>query len=161
MKNNDDKNKIVSICRALSKLGYCSRSEAEKYLVSGKIKVNNKTIFDPSFRVDTVKDIISVDDIKLKEKEKVYIALNKPKGLITTAKDEKDRSTVFSCFVGSKLPYIFPVGRLDMASEGLLLFTNDTIWSDAITSRKIEKIYHVEQKLYQKYYSCKTRNFFK
>jgi len=71
--------------------------------------------------------------------------LNKPRGLVTTARDERGRKTVYDCLEGAQVPFISPVGRLDQASEGLLLFTNDTVWSAGITddNRSIRKTYHV------------------
>jgi pseudouridine synthase len=72
--------------------------------------------------------------------------LNKPRGLVTTTSDEKGRDTVFSCFEGHALPHLSPVGRLDKASEGLLLFTNDNAWANAITdpATHVPKTYHVQ-----------------
>jgi 23S rRNA pseudouridine2605 synthase len=72
--------------------------------------------------------------------------LNKPRGLVTTASDEKARETVFSRLAGKGLPFVAPVGRLDKASEGLLLFTNDTAWAAKVTdpSSRIQKTYHVQ-----------------
>ncbi|MCX7796999.1 MAG: rRNA pseudouridine synthase [Melioribacter sp.] len=140
------KNIIVSLPRALSKLGYCSRKKAEFLIKEGKVKVNDKLVTDIQTRVKLHKDKISVDDKDIINAEKVYIALNKPRGLITTLSDEKNRDTVFKCFESDSLPYIFPVGRLDKASEGLLLFTNDTEWANKIISpeSKVEKVYHVQ-----------------
>lgn len=137
---------IVSLPRALSKLGYCSRKHAEILIRAGKVSVNGKPIKDVHKRVNLSKDNIYVDNKPIVPSQKVYLALNKPKGLVTTLSDEKNRDTVFRCFENSDLPYIFPVGRLDKASEGLLLFTNDTQWADKITNpdNKIEKVYHVQ-----------------
>jgi 23S rRNA pseudouridine2605 synthase len=72
--------------------------------------------------------------------------LNKPRGLVTTTKDEQGRDTVYSCFAGAKLPWLAPVGRLDKASEGLLLFSNDPVWAARITDRTMgpDKAYHVQ-----------------
>src|SRR5712671_4548211 len=72
--------------------------------------------------------------------------LNKPRGLVTTRNDEKGRKTVFACFLGHELPFVTPIGRLDQASEGLLLFTNDTAWAARITdpSGNLDKTYHVQ-----------------
>ncbi len=77
---------------------------------------------------------------------KLYVMLNKPRGLVTTVSDEQGRATVFECFGNAQLPLIAPVGRLDKASEGLLLFTNDTAWAAATTHPKsqLEKTYHVQ-----------------
>ncbi|MEJ5351617.1 MAG: pseudouridine synthase [Melioribacteraceae bacterium] len=137
---------IVSLPRALSKLGYCSRKQAEKLIIEGKVFVNGELIKDVHKRVNLNKDTISVEDKVIAETKKIYIALNKPRGLLTTMSDEKNRQTVFQCFASSELPYIFPVGRLDKASEGLLLFTNDTEWANYILNPEnhIEKKYHVQ-----------------
>jgi 23S rRNA pseudouridine2605 synthase len=77
---------------------------------------------------------------------KVYLMLNKPRGLVTTASDERGRPTVFSCLAEAGLPSLAPVGRLDKASEGLLLFTNDTTWAAHLTAPDsgLEKTYHVQ-----------------
>ncbi|HEX5339263.1 MAG TPA: pseudouridine synthase, partial [Gammaproteobacteria bacterium] len=75
----------------------------------------------------------------------VYLMLNKPRGVVTTARDERGRDTVYRCFDDAELPWIAPVGRLDRASEGLLLFSNDPEWSARVTGPAgIEKIYHVQ-----------------
>ncbi|MCX8056893.1 MAG: rRNA pseudouridine synthase [Ignavibacteria bacterium] len=143
MKNLD---KIVSLPRALSKLGICSRSQAEKLIFEGRVKVNSKICRNHKLRVNLYKDKIEVDGKLVEPKQFIYIALNKPRGLVTTTKDEKNRETVYKCFEGFDLPYIFPVGRLDKASEGLLLFTNDTEWANQILNPQahIEKTYHVK-----------------
>ena len=72
--------------------------------------------------------------------------LNKPRGLVTTASDEQGRETVFACLAGRGLPHVSPVGRLDKASEGLLLFTNDTAWAARISdpASRIHKTYHAQ-----------------
>lgn len=78
--------------------------------------------------------------------ERLYVAVNKPRGLVTTARDERGRDTVYRCLDGAGLPWLAPVGRLDKASEGLLLFTNDPAWAAAITDprRGPSKTYHVQ-----------------
>jgi 23S rRNA pseudouridine2605 synthase len=72
--------------------------------------------------------------------------LNKPRGLVTTARDEQGRDTVYACFAGADLPWLAPVGRLDKASEGLLLFSNDPVWAAQMTDPKTgpSKTYHVQ-----------------
>lgn len=138
--------KIVSLPRALSKLGYCSRKQAIELIENGKVKVNSIVCRNIKRRVNLFEDKIEVEGSLIKHQEFVYIALNKPRGLVTTTKDEKNRDTVYKCFEGFDLPYIFPVGRLDKASEGLLLFTNDTEWANKILEPEnhIEKTYHVK-----------------
>jgi 23S rRNA pseudouridine2605 synthase len=136
----------VSLCRALSKLGFCSRSEAEQLVLQGRVTVNGRPQKSPSFRVRMEHDRIAVDNRPVQAEERVYLMLSKPRGLTTTAKDEKGRETVFSCLADPSLPRVSAVGRLDKASEGLLLFTNDTRWAAAVTDPKsgLEKTYHVQ-----------------
>lgn len=138
--------KIVSLQRALSKLGYCSRTQALKLIEEGRVKVNSRICKDSKKRVNILKDKIEVDNQHVKPQNFVYIALNKPRGLVTTTHDEKSRDTVYKCFDGFDLPYISPIGRLDKASEGLLLFTNDTEWANQIIDPEnhISKTYHVK-----------------
>ena len=94
------------------------------------------------------RDEIAVDGNAIGPSNKVYLILNKPRGLVTTASDEKGRETIYSLLQnsGEALPWIAPVGRLDKASEGLLLLTNDSEWGAAIASpdTHLEKIYHVQ-----------------
>jgi 23S rRNA pseudouridine2605 synthase len=139
---NDSK---VTLDRALSKLGFCSRSRAAELILQGRVQVNLKVEKSPSLWIDLKNDQIQMDSKQIIAKEKVYLMLNKPRGLITTLNDEKGRATVFSCLNDSDLPWIFPVGRLDKASEGLLLLTNDTNWAEAILNpaSHLDKTYHV------------------
>lgn len=132
--------------RALSKLGYCSRSQAHYLIVFGRVQVNGAVCRLPEAPVDMNHDQIMVDGKPVQAAEKVYLLLNKPRGLITTSCDEKGRDTVFSCFKDWRGERVFPVGRLDKSSEGLLFFTNDTRWSDHITAPEshLEKTYHVQ-----------------
>src|SRR6266404_3097749 len=136
----------TGLARALSKLGFCSRSQAWPLIQSGRVRVNSIIRRDPESRVMLYSDRISVDQKKVESATKVYLMLNKPRGLVTSAADEQGRDTVFSCFKGKELPFVAPVGRLDKASEGLLLFTNDTAWAAHITDpgSHLEKIYHVQ-----------------
>ncbi len=137
---------VVSLPRALSKLGVCSRSQAEIHIRAGKVRVNGRVIRLSSHRVHLNRDKITVDDAVAPSGEFIYLMLNKPRGLVTTTSDERGRPTVYQCFAGATLPRLNPVGRLDQASEGLLLFTNDTKWADTITSPEshLSKVYHVQ-----------------
>src|SRR4051812_15570070 len=137
---------IVSLPRALSKLGFCSRSQAERFISEGAVRVNGVVVSDSHKRVHLRRDRITVEGQGIKRAQSVYLMFNKPRGLITTTADEKGRETVLKCFQGKELPKVFPVGRLDQASEGLLLFTNDTKWANDITAPEshIAKTYHVQ-----------------
>lgn len=136
----------VSLPRALSKLGACSRSEGERHVLAGRVRVNGRAVRDPAHRVDLRHDRIELDDTALVAPSRVYLALNKPRGLVTTRHDPAARETVYRCLDGAGLPFVSPVGRLDKASEGLLLFTNDTRWAAQVTdpASHVEKVYHVQ-----------------
>ena len=136
----------VSLARALSKLGYGSRTHALGWIREGRVGVNGLVEKDGTRRVDPAKDRIQVEGHPIPSAEKVYLALNKPRGLVTTAADEKGRATVYDCLGKEDLPWLAPVGRLDKASEGLLLFTNDTRWAAHIMDpqTRLDKTYHVQ-----------------
>ena len=142
----DGEGQRTGLARALSKLGFCSRSQAWALVEAGRVRVNGVVVRDPERRTDWRGDRIEVDRQAARAETRVYLMLNKPRGLVTTTSDEQGRATVLSCFAGSGLPFVSPVGRLDKASEGLLLFTNDTAWAAQITSPEshLEKIYHVQ-----------------
>lgn len=137
--------KRTGLARALSKLGYCSRSEAVELIRAGRVRVNGAVRRDVETPVRLERDRLEVDGSSIKETEKIYWMLNKPRGTVTTADDERGRETVYS-LLPKDLPWMGPVGRLDRASEGLLLFTNDTAWAARITAPEshIEKTYHVQ-----------------
>jgi 23S rRNA pseudouridine2605 synthase len=137
---------VVSLSRALSKLGYCSRSEAEALVIAGGVTVNGQPVRNPSARVDPARDRIAVDGERVRGARRVYLALHKPTGLVTTAADELERPTVYMCLEGLDLPRVAPVGRLDIDTEGLLLFTNDTRWAQGVLDPdgKVDKVYHVQ-----------------
>src|SRR5438445_2834173 len=134
--------KKVGLARALSKLGYCSRSRAAELIAAGRVQWNGTVRRDPETPVRLEKDHIEVDGQPIGNTTKIYLALNKPRGLLTTASDERGRETVYS-LVPENLPWLAPVGRLDKASEGLLLLTNDTEWAARITAPEthLEKTY--------------------
>lgn len=136
----------TGLARALSKLGYCSRSRAWALIESGQVRVNGRVCRDPEQRVDWQHDRFELGSERLQRAALVYLMLNKPRGLVTTASDEQGRPTVFECLAGQPLPVLHPVGRLDKASEGLLLLTNDTAWSARLTDphSRLEKTYHVQ-----------------
>jgi 23S rRNA pseudouridine2605 synthase len=137
---------MTELARALSKLGVCSRSQAAAWIEGRRVRVNGVLRHDPRGPVDLERDRIEVDGQPVRGAARVYLMLNKPRGLVTTAADEQGRATVFACLHGQGLPFVAPVGRLDKASEGLLLFTNDSAWAARITApeRHVEKTYHVQ-----------------
>lgn len=113
---------------------------------AGRVQVNGTVQRAPSLRVDVRRDRITVDGQRVTAAAKVYLMLNKPRGLVTTTTDERGRETVYRCLTDSSLPWVSPVGRLDKASEGLLLFTNDTQWAARILdpAAHLDKTYHVQ-----------------
>lgn len=112
---------------------------------AGRVTVNGALRKNPESPVDVEKDRISVDHRTVQASTKIYLMLNKPRGIVTTVADEKGRDTVYS-LLPPNLPWVAPVGRLDKASEGLLLFTNDSEWSAHILAPEthLAKTYHVQ-----------------
>src|SRR5215207_6533731 len=140
------KHGTVSLARALSKVGFCSRAQGERLTRSGKVRVNGVVVRDPSLRVTPERDVIEVEGARVARVERVYLMLNKPRGLVTTMDDPQGRATVYECLRGASLPFVTPVGRLDKASEGLLLLTNDSRWSSRLLdpASHVDKVYHVQ-----------------
>ena len=133
-----------SLERTLSKLGYCSRTEAAKLISEGKVSVDGKTVTSKKRRVLLESKIV----IQGKEtiKKVIWILLNKPINVITSNKDPEGRKTVYD--IVKVETYVFPVGRLDYDTSGLLLMTNDNKLADYISSPEshIDKIYHAKIK---------------
>lgn len=135
----------MGLARALSKLGYCSRSQAQQLIRQGRVQVNGALKRNPEAPVSLGRDRIEVDGGRIRPAEKIYLLLNKPRGLVTTAADEKGRPTVYSK-LDNDLPWLAPVGRLDKASEGMLLLTNDSEWAARVLAPETHllKTYHVQ-----------------
>jgi 23S rRNA pseudouridine2605 synthase len=138
--------KRISLARALSKLGHTSRSRARPLIEAGHVSVNGQTIRDPEARIDIERDRVVVDGAAVAQAEYVYVMLNKPAGVVTTSSDERGRRTVFDLLADADLPRLSAVGRLDLESEGLLLFTNDSRWANRISApaSHVDKVYHVQ-----------------
>ena len=138
----------IGLARALSKLGYCSRAQAGALIRAGRVTLNHITPRDPETPVRIERDQIAVDGCAVKAAENIYLMMNKPRGLVTTASDEKGRDTVYWLLSEREepFPWIAPVGRLDKASEGLLLLTNDSEWAARISAPEshLPKTYHVQ-----------------
>ena len=120
--------------------GYCSRRKAEELIKQGKVIVDNKIITTLGYKVDSSSSII-VDGVLLEKENKVYFLLNKPRGIISSASDDKKRTTVVD-LIDTNLR-IYPVGRLDYDTTGIILLTNDGDFSNMLTSpsNEIEKTY--------------------
>ena len=134
------------LARVMSKLGICSRTEAVGWIAAGRVSVEGRVVRDAEFPVVRGQQRIAIDGVDVAAGERIQLMLNKPRGLVTSARDEQDRETVYRCFDGAGLPWIAPVGRLDKASEGLLLFSNDPEWAARITDPETgpRKTYHVQ-----------------
>jgi 23S rRNA pseudouridine2605 synthase len=126
------------LARVLSKRGLCSRTQAAEWVRAGRVRVGGRVVRDPEFPTSPDRDDIAVEGVSAAPAAPLHLMLNKPRGLVTTARDERGRDTVYRCFDGASLdgaplPWLAPVGRLDQASEGLLLFSNDPAWAAGIT----------------------------
>ncbi|WP_313197138.1 pseudouridine synthase [Rhizobium sp.] len=138
--------KRVTLPRALSKLGFCSRTQAEELIRAGQVSVNGRTVTDIEAWIDLDNAKLAVDGKQVAAEAPVYLMLNKPRGLVTTRHDPQGRATVYECLKGHDDTHLSPVGRLDKASEGLLLFTNDTQFANALLDPEthVPKTYHVQ-----------------
>jgi 23S rRNA pseudouridine2605 synthase len=118
--------------RAIAATGFCSRRRADELIAAGKVQVNGVVVTDFNLAVDACKDQLSVDGQRLAAKKLDYIALNKPRGIVTTCSDEMGRESILE-LLPANLTHLKPVGRLDMDSEGLLLLTNDGELAQALS----------------------------
>ena len=136
---------IKTLERVLSKAGLGSRTEARTWVGQGRVKVNGRVEGDPNRWVDLERDRITFDDKPLQQVERVYLLLNKPKGYLTTYRDPEGRKTIFD-LLPDRDRYLFPVGRLDLDTSGLLILTNDTAFAEKLTNPDyhVPKTYHVK-----------------
>ncbi|MHB1687510.1 MAG: pseudouridine synthase [Ignavibacteriaceae bacterium] len=142
---NQTKNKTIltRLNKFISDSGICSRRKAEEMILQGRVSVNNKTIDKLFFKVDPAKDKVFLDGEKIAPKRHLYFLLNKPMGVVTTTEDEKNRKTVVELIKTKEK--IFPVGRLDYNTTGVLLLTNDGDFSNLLThpKNKVPREYEV------------------
>jgi len=134
----------IRINKFLAESGIASRRKSEEFILQGRVAVNHKIIHDLSSTVDSEKDIVFVDGEKVKPKTFVYFLLNKPKGYVTTTYDERKRKKVIDLVKSNTK--IFPVGRLDYNTTGVLFLTNDGNFSQILThpKNKIRREYDVK-----------------
>ncbi len=147
---------LTRLNKFLSESGICSRRKADEHILAGKVSVNNKTVTELGVKIDPEKDeVIFLDQKISRPTEFVYYAINKPRGVISTASDEKGRETVLELV--PKKTRVYPVGRLDKESEGLLILTNDGELANILTHPKFEH----EKEYIIKVRSQRTKNLSK
>ena len=134
------------VARVISKLGMGSRTQAAAWVREGRVRVNGQVVRNAEHPVRQGVDRVQVDGRESAPAKRMVLMLNKPRGLVTTTQDEKGRETVYGCFAKEKLPWLAPIGRLDKASEGLLLFCNDPAWAARLADPTSgpSKTYHVQ-----------------
>ena len=152
----------IRLNKFISNSGICSRREADTYIKSGSATVNGKIITEMGYKVKLT-DEVRFDGSLISPEAKQYILLNKPKNYITTMDDERGRKTVMDLVAGATKERIYPVGRLDRNTTGLLLFTNDGEMAKKLTHPKhnIRKLYHasLDKKLAMKDLHKISENF--
>ena len=136
--------KRLTVDRLLSKLGIASRGTSQEWVQAGRVRINGRIVRDPATWVLWPKDSISVDDQPIQVSAKRFVLFHKPKGVITTHSDEQGRKTIFDV-LPADLGYLHAVGRLDQATSGLLLLTNDSVLSSFLTdpANKVMRTYLV------------------
>jgi 23S rRNA pseudouridine2605 synthase len=136
----------VSVARALSKLGACSRREAERRVVEGRVRIDGRVVRDPAARIDPRRARLELDGQPIRAAARVYLALHKPRGVVTSHTPERGARTVYELLPATYAGrHLSAVGRLDKATEGLLLVTNDTRWAARVLdpTAHVPKVYHV------------------
>lgn len=149
MKSHPDhagaKRPLKTLERVISKAGLGSRTEARRWIAAGRVHVNGKRIQTPDYWVDLGHDKVSLDGQPIRAGKKLYLLLYKPKGYLTTYKDPEGRPTIYDLISGLGV-WVFPAGRLDLDSSGLLILTNDTQFAEKLTNpeHKVAKTYQVK-----------------
>ena len=135
---------LKTLERVLSKAGVGSRSEARRWISDGRVRVNGRVAGDPDAWSDLEHDGVSFDGRPLRKSKRIYLLLNKPTGYLTTYDDPRGRPTVYDLL--DRDEYLFPVGRLDLDTSGLLILTNDTEFAERLTNPdyKVPKTYRVK-----------------
>lgn len=136
---------LKTLERVLSKAGMGSRTEARQWIASRRVRVNGRVVIDPDTWVDLKRDRVLFDGKALKQVERTYLLLYKPAGYLTTYRDPQGRPTIYD-LLQERDRYLFPVGRLDLDTSGLLILTNDTQFAERLTNPdyKVPKTYLVK-----------------
>jgi pseudouridine synthase len=136
---------LKTLERVLSKAGVGSRSEARRWIAAGRVAVNDRPVKDPDHWVDLERDRISFDGTPLGSAKRIYLLLHKPAGYITTYRDPEGRPTVYD-LLPDREQYLFPVGRLDLDTSGMLIMTNDAQFAEQMTNPDyhVPKTYRVK-----------------
>ncbi len=139
-----DPNEQIRLNKFMSNAGICSRREADEFIQQGLVKVNGKVVTELGTKISH-SDVVEYDEKVIALESKCYILLNKPKDCVTTSEDPQDRTTVMDLVKGACTERIYPVGRLDRNTTGVLLLTNDGDLASKLTHPKYvkKKIYHV------------------
>jgi 23S rRNA pseudouridine2605 synthase len=135
---------IKTLERVLSKAGLGSRTEARKWIAEGRVRVNGRKVTDPDQWIDLERDRVVFNGKPVRKPERIYLLLYKPKGYLTTYRDPQGRPTIYDLLKRDQ--YLFPVGRLDLDTSGLLILTNDTAFAERLTNPdyKVPKTYLVK-----------------
>jgi len=135
---------LVRINKYIADSGAASRRKAEELIAEGRVEVNDRTIIDLAFKVDTEKDIVKLDGEKISQRRHLYFLLNKPAGVVTTTDDEKKRKTVLDLI--NTREKIYPVGRLDYNTTGVLFLTNDGDFTNLLThpGNHVPRVYELK-----------------
>lgn len=135
----------MTLDRALSRAGIASRTEAARIITAGRVRVAGQVVRDPNVWVEPARQVIELDGKSLQRRSPLYLALHKPVGYITSHGDPEGRSTIYQ-LLGEAAPWVFPVGRLDRDTSGLLLLTNDSAFAERVTNpaQKVAKTYRVK-----------------
>ena len=143
-KKNEGEETELRLNRYIAKGGVCSRRDADVLIAAGRVKVNGEVVQQVGVKVKRT-DKVEVDDQMITPERKVYLVLNKPKDYVTTVEDPLERKTVMSLIEGACKERVYPIGRLDRQTTGVLLFTNDGDLAKKLTHPKYnqKKIYHV------------------
>jgi 23S rRNA pseudouridine2605 synthase len=133
----------ATLDRVLSKAGIASRTTTREWIQRGRVKVNGRVVRDPDYWVESAKDVVHFDGKRIREEKRLYVALNKPTGVVTSFGDNRNRKTVYD-YIKILDRWVFPVGRLDMDTSGLLVLTNDTEFGERLLQPefKVPKTYY-------------------